>query len=36
MTQGSNGNDSGLLNAVQWRCIGPPRGGRTVAVAEIP
>ena len=36
MTQGSNGNDSGLLNAVQWRCIGPPRGGRTVAVAGDP
>ena len=22
-----------LLNALRWRNIGPPRGGRTVAVA---
>ncbi len=32
----ANGNDSNLLNAVQWRCIGPPRGGRVVAVAGDP
>ena len=36
MTQESGGKDSGLLNAVRWRCIGPPRGGRTVAVAGDP
>ena len=24
-----------LLGAVRWRCIGPPRGGRVVAVAAI-
>ena len=36
MTQGSNGNDSGILNAVRWRCIGPPRGGRVQAVAGDP
>ena len=23
------------LNTLHWRCIGPPRGGRVVAVAEI-
>ena len=23
------------LNTLRWRCIGPPRGGRVVAVAEI-
>ena len=25
-----------LLAAVRWRCIGPPRGGRVVAVAGDP
>ena len=25
-----------ILGAVQWRCIGPPRGGRVVAVAGDP
>ena len=25
-----------LLNAMAWRCIGPPRGGRVVAVAGHP
>ena len=25
-----------MLNAVKWRCIGPPRGGRVVAVAGDP
>ncbi|SVC77578.1 uncharacterized protein METZ01_LOCUS330432, partial [marine metagenome] len=24
------------LSAVTWRCIGPPRGGRVVAVAGDP
>ena len=28
--------DSSLLESVQWRCIGPPRGGRVVAVAGDP
>ena len=28
--------DSGLLNAFEWRSIGPHRGGRTVAVAGDP
>ena len=32
----ANGRDSRLLNAVKWRCIGPPRGGRVVAVAGDP
>ena len=34
--QSSNRNDSKLLNALNWRCIGPPRGGRVVAVAGDP
>ncbi len=28
--------DPNLLGAVDWRCIGPPRGGRVVAVAGDP
>ena len=28
--------DPGLLNSLRWRCIGPPRGGRVVAVAGHP
>jgi photosystem II stability/assembly factor-like uncharacterized protein len=36
MTQTALNNDPKLLNAVQWRCIGPPRGGRVVAVAGDP
>ena len=28
--------DPSLLNAMKWRCIGPPRGGRVVAVAGDP
>ena len=28
--------DAMLLNALEWRCIGPPRGGRVVAVAGDP
>jgi len=28
--------ESNLLAAVRWRCIGPPRGGRVVAVAGDP
>ena len=31
-----NGEDSKLLGALEWRCIGPPRGGRVVAVAGDP
>ena len=29
-------NDSGSLDAMKWRCIGPARGGRVVAVAGDP
>ncbi|MFZ2648717.1 MAG: hypothetical protein WA210_01300 [Burkholderiaceae bacterium] len=29
-------DDTPLLDALQWRCIGPPRGGRVVAVAGDP
>lgn len=36
MTQAARNNDSGLFNALRWRCIGPPRGGRVVAVAGDP
>ena len=37
MTQGSSSTlDPRLLGAVDWRCIGPPRGGRVVAVAGDP
>src|SRR5215831_19001929 len=36
MTQAVLNKDPKLLNAVQWRCIGPPRGGRVVAVAGDP
>ena len=32
----ANQIDPGMLNAVRWRCIGPPRGGRVVAVAGDP
>ena len=36
-TQGSPiGVNSELLNGLEWRCIGPPRGGRVVAVAGDP
>jgi len=28
--------DSSALNGIEWRCIGPPRGGRVVAVAGDP
>ncbi len=31
-----NDVDPLMLNAAQWRCIGPPRGGRVVAVAGDP
>ena len=31
-----NDIDPKMLNAVKWRCIGPPRGGRVVAVAGDP
>ena len=31
-----NGGDSKPLGALEWRCIGPPRGGRVVAVAGDP
>ncbi len=30
MTQATLNKDPRLLNALQWRCIGPPRGGRVV------
>ncbi len=38
MTLENRGNDIDpkMLNAVNWRCIGPPRGGRVVAVAGDP
>ena len=29
-------SDSGSLDAMKWRCIGPARGGRVVAVAGDP
>ena len=32
----ANDIDPKMLNAVKWRCIGPPRGGRVVAVAGDP
>ena len=32
----SKTGDPDVLGAVQWRCIGPPRGGRVVAVAGDP
>ena len=32
----ANDIDPKMLNAVTWRCIGPPRGGRVVAVAGDP
>ncbi len=35
-TSKSPGLDAELLKALQWRCIGPHRGGRTVAVAGDP
>src|SRR5712692_7072143 len=36
MTQATLNKDPRLLNALQWRCIGPFRGGRVVAVAGDP
>ena len=33
---GPKTSDPDVLGAVQWRCIGPPRGGRVVAVAGDP
>ena len=36
MMQAALNKDPKLLNALQWRCIGPPRGGRVVAVAGDP
>ena len=32
----ANDIDPKMLNAIKWRCIGPPRGGRVVAVAGDP
>ena len=29
-------SDSNLFQSLKWRCIGPPRGGRVVAVAGHP
>jgi photosystem II stability/assembly factor-like uncharacterized protein len=34
--QSSSTHQSTLFNALAWRCIGPPRGGRVVAVAGDP
>ena len=36
MTTSPNAIDPKMLNALEWRCIGPPRGGRVVAVAGDP
>ena len=39
MTQAGHSSthtDDKRLNALVWRCIGPPRGGRVVAVAADP
>ena len=32
----SNGDKPDILGGIRWRCIGPPRGGRVVAVAGDP
>ena len=36
ITSRANDIDPKMLNALKWRCIGPPRGGRVVAVAGDP
>lgn len=36
MELAQNPNDATWLDAMKWRCIGPPRGGRVVAVAGDP
>ena len=36
MTQAALDKAPQLLKALQWRCIGPPRRGRVVAVAGAP
>ncbi len=36
MTSPATSIDPRALNAIDWRCIGPPRGGRVVAVAGDP
>src|SRR6476660_7971051 len=36
MTQAAFNKDPRLLDALKWRCIGPARGGRVVAVAGDP
>lgn len=36
MSQTNNDTLQSLLTAMKWRCIGPPRGGRVVAVAGDP
>ena len=36
LTNRASDIDPKMLNAVRWRCIGPPRGGRVVAVAGDP
>ncbi len=36
MADGTRPEDSLLLDGLKWRCIGPPRGGRVVAVAGDP
>jgi len=36
MADAKRADDATLLSALKWRCIGPPRGGRVVAVAGDP
>ncbi|MFN0183317.1 MAG: WD40/YVTN/BNR-like repeat-containing protein, partial [Aquabacterium sp.] len=36
MASAARPDDNLLLDALKWRCIGPPRGGRVVAVAGDP
>ena len=36
MTRSRNDIVPEMLDALEWRCIGPPRGGRVVAVAGDP
>jgi hypothetical protein len=36
MTKKLKHDDANWFDALKWRCIGPPRGGRVVAVAGDP
>ena len=36
MVRKPNSADPSLFDSLKWRCIGPPRGGRVVAVAGDP